>query len=122
MASIQDRNRQGSAQSTPESNNGVTGLFGRQKKPKKQEKIVIGSEHAAAAKQNNLMADPRATRKHQSVPARTVGVIAMQKSAHITAAEQEMRHPHSGPPAVGGAADVPMLTKIVSGDEDDEWD
>lgn len=33
-----------------------------------------------------------------------------------------MRHPHSGPPALRAAGELPVLTRIVSGDEDDEWD
>lgn len=86
-----------------------------------QEKIVIGSKHAALVK-NNLKADPRGARKHPSVPTKTAGVVGSGTSAHITAEQQEMRHPHSGPPARRGAADLPMLTRIVSGDEDDEWD
>jgi hypothetical protein len=123
MTSIADRDRQGSAQSTPEK--GLKGLFGRKKEPKKEEKIVIGSKHAALVK-NNLKADPRGARKHPSVSTKTAGVVGTTTpattSAHVTAEQQEMRHPHSGPPAMRGAADLPMLTRIVSGDEDDEWD
>lgn len=103
----------------------MKGLFGRRKsssaEPRKEEKIVIGSRHAALVK-NNLKADPRGARKHESVPKKTAGVQGTQKSAHTTAEEQELRHPHSGPPTMRGAADLPLLTRIVSGDEEDEWD
>ena len=111
--------------SNPEAHgSGLKGLFGRKKSsvgPNKEEKIVIGSKHAALVK-NNLKADPRGARKHHSVPTKTAGVQGTQKSAHITAEEQEMRHPHSGPPTLKGTADLPILTRIVSGDEEDEWD
>jgi hypothetical protein len=123
MTSIADRDRQGSAQSTSEK--GLKGLFGRKKEPKKEEKIVIGSKHAALVR-NNLKADPRGAQKHPSVSTKTAGVVGTttgaKASAHLTAEQQEMRHPHSGPPTKRGAADLPMLTRIVSGDEDDEWD
>jgi hypothetical protein len=124
MTSIADRDRQGSVQSTPEK--GIKGLFGRKKEPKKEEKVVIGSNHTALVK-NKLKADPRGARKHPSMSTKTAGVVgtstpATRRPAHLTAEQQEMRHPHSGPPTTRGAADLPMLTRIVSGDEDDEWD
>jgi hypothetical protein len=118
MSSIQERDRQGSSQ--PQSS-GLKGLFGRKKPEKKQEKIVLGSKHAVSVK-SNLKADPRGARKHPSPSVTTAGVIGTQKSAHLTAEQQEMRHPHSGPPALRAAGELPMLTRIVSGDEDDEWD
>ncbi|RMZ78876.1 hypothetical protein DV738_g3565, partial [Chaetothyriales sp. CBS 135597] len=49
--------------------------------------------------------------------------------AHMSAAQQEMRYPHSGPPAIHGGhkekvrkheADMPALARIVSGDEVDD--
>ena len=123
MTSIQERDRQGSSQSAPESHSsGLKGLFGKKKSgTKKQEKIVIGSKHAALVK-NNLRVDPRGARKNPSPSTKTAGVHGTQTSAHLTAEQQEMRHPHSGPPTLRGAADLPKLTRIVSGDEDDDRD
>lgn len=118
LSSIQERDR---SQSTIESQGGLKGLFGRKKPEKKQEKIILGSKHAALVK-NNLKADPRGARKQSLV--KTAGVQGTQKSAHLTAEQQEMRHPHSGPPALPlrGTTELPALTRIVSGDEEDEWD
>ena len=67
MTSIQERDRQSSSQSVPESHSsGLKGLFGKKKSgTKKQEKIVLGSKHAALVK-NNLKVDPRGARKHPS--------------------------------------------------------
>ena len=123
MTSIQERDRQGSSQSTPESHSsGLKGFFGKKKSgTKKQEKIVLGSKHAALVK-NNLKVDPRGARKHPSSLTKTAGVNGTQNSVHLTAEQQEMRHPHSGPPTLRGAADLPKLTRIISGDEDDERD
>jgi hypothetical protein len=121
MSSIQERDRQGSSQSSPEPySSGLKGLFGRKKAEKKQEQIVIVSKHAALVK-NNLKADPRGARKHPSPSVKVAEVQGTQKSAHLTAEQQEMRHPHSGPPTLRGATEFPMLARIVSGDEDDEW-
>lgn len=129
-----DRSRANSSTSqisntSTKSTGGLGKWFGRNKGDKKKEKkdtdrIVITSRHAAAVK-TKLAMDPyvqKATQKHTSAPV----VVGTQKSAHLTAMEQEMRHPHSGPPSLSAArhiqADMPALTRIVSGDEADEPD
>lgn len=94
----------------------LKGLFGRRKskdaapKPKQ----VITSKHTGIVR-NILRADPRSHpfRRHSTGSsaldkAKTEGLV--RSSAHISAKEQEERHPHSGPPALHGAA----LTTIVS--------
>ena len=91
------------------------------------DKIVITSKHAAAVK-TKLATDQKLRRDSGDI-GHLVGVTGTQTSAHMTAAQQEMRFPHSGPPALHGGhkgklgkheADMPSLTKIVSGDDRDE--
>jgi hypothetical protein len=94
----------------------IKGLFGRRKskdatpKPKQ----VITSKHTGVVR-NILRADPRShpSRRHSTGgnaldKAKTEGLV--RSPAHISAKEQEERHPHSGPPALHGAA----LTTIIS--------
>lgn len=111
---------------------GFKGLFGRQKDPAKEEKkrqqterIVLGSKHAAAVK-TKMMMDPEYKKfqeKHHKPQVKTAGITDHSKSAHSSAAAQEARHPHSGPPALHGALDLPSLDRIESHDEpDDEVD
>lgn len=111
---------------------GLKGLFGRHKDPaekekKKQqtEKIVLGSKHAAAVK-TKMMLDPeyrKFTENNHKNQVKTAGITDHTKSAHSSAAEQEARHPHSGPPAVHGSLALPSLTRIESHDDpDDEID
>jgi hypothetical protein len=99
----------------------LKGLFGRKKskdatpKPKQ----VITSKHAGAIR-NILKADPRShpSRRHSTgssalEKAKTEGLV--RSLGHISAKEQEERHPHSGPPVLHGAA----LTTIISRVEED---
>jgi hypothetical protein len=94
----------------------IKGLFGRRKskdaplKPKQ----VITSKHAGVVR-NILRADPRLhpSRRHSTGSnaqdkAKTEGLV--RSSSHLSAKELEERHPHSGPPALHGAA----LTTIIS--------
>ena len=100
----------------------IKGLFGRKKsrddtpKPKQ----VITSKHIGTVR-NLLKADPRLhpSRRHSTgssaqEKAKNEGLV--RSSAHITAKEQEERHPHSGPPILYGA---PLAT-IVSRAEESE--
>src|SRR5271154_3428914 len=100
---------------------GVKSLFGRRKShdeggKKPEEKVVITSKHTMKIR-NKLRADPRHAKKAPSGGAVTDGP---RYGAFLSAAEQEERRPHSGNPVVHGA--LPMLTRIVSGDEQDEED
>ena len=126
-----DRSRTSSVTSTTstKSSGGLGRLFGKSKdKPKKEKKdldqIVLTSRHAAAVK-TKLALDPKyknATRKESQSAPRIVGT---QDTLHMTAAQQEMRRPHSGPPAMYAPtdkSDMPVLTRIASGDEADEQD
>lgn len=103
------------------------GLFHKSTKEEKEakakatEKIVLGSKHAAAVK-TKMMMDPKYRDfqdKHKKPDVKTAGITGHTKSAHSSAASQEMRHPHSGPPAVHGDLDLPMLGRIESHDEPD---
>lgn len=61
--------------------------------------------------------------KQKQSGAKTAGITDHTRSAHSSAAEQEARHPHSGPPALHGSLDMPALTRIESHDDpDDEVD
>lgn len=64
-------------------------------------------------------------RNHQKGATQTASVVGTTHSAHLTAAQQEERLPHSGPPALHSLhkaqqRDVPLLTRIVSCDERDD--
>jgi hypothetical protein len=116
------------AKSTSEGG-GFIKLFGKRDKTVKAEKkkhseqMVLTSIHAAAAKTKTALSlDGHKSGRRDSAP------VPIEHSAHITARQQEMRHPHSGPPAIHTTREkesLPMLTRIVSGDEadnPDEWE
>ena len=129
----------------PKSDNmsGWKALFGgkdqgsKDKKKKDTEKLVITSRHAAAVK-TRLQTDPKFANERRKSSDGSIKSVEFQQprpSAHITAQEQEMRFPHSGAPALLGShragkdlrsghkdADMPELTRIQSGDENDEED
>jgi hypothetical protein len=120
-----DRSRAGSAPEKPPAKSpiGFSKLFGKKKEKKDTEPIVITSRHAAAVK-TKLALDPKyKDMRRESAPAYVAS--ATQNNLFISAGEKEMRHPHSGPPAVLSPKEkvgLPMLTRIVSGDEADELD
>lgn len=123
-----DRSRAGSApeKASTKSSSGFGKLFGKktEKKDKKDiEKIVLTSRHTAAIK-TKLALDPKLQNgRRESAPVYISS--ATQNNMLISAGEQEMRHPHSGPPATFSQRDkssLPMLTRVVSGDEADEPD
>jgi hypothetical protein len=97
----------------------------KERKKKEQEridKIVITSRHTATIKTRMLLEQHNL--KPSSAPvAHVQGTVT---SAHTTAAEQEARLPHSGPPALHGQQTgkraMPMLTRIDSNDGRDEED
>lgn len=94
----------------------------KEKKAKETDKIVLTSKHAAAVK-TKMMMDPSYREfqdKHKKPAVKTAGITGHTPSAHSSAAVQEARHPHSGPPAVHGDLDLPMLGRIESHDETDE--
>lgn len=126
-----DRSRASSVPGQPsaKSPSGFGKLFGKSKgdKPKEKkdmDKIVLTSRHTAAVK-TKLALDPKyrqAVHKDTQPAPRMVGT---QNSIHLSAETQEMRHPHSGSPAVFAMTDkldMPVLTRIISGDEADEQD
>jgi hypothetical protein len=98
----------------------IKGLFGRRKskdatpKPKQ----VITSKYTGTVR-NILKADPKLhpSRRNSTgnalEKAKNEGFV--RSAAHMTAKEQEERRPHSGPPALHGAA----LTTIISRAEED---
>lgn len=109
----------------------------KKQKQKDAERIVLGSRHAAAVKTRMAM-DAAFTERRKSADGAGV-MIGTQNSLHLTAAQQEMRFPHSGAPALHGGnkgslqrrgrsgenvpLDMPNLSRIISGDErDDEED
>lgn len=128
-----DRNP-GNASASPSSKSpsGLAKFFGKSKgdkpkekpkeKPKKERRgrdpVVLTARHAAA-----LRARKNATNK--GTP-NTPLMVGTQNSQHLTAQQQSMRRPHSGPPTVAPAQDkidnMGMLTRIISGDEADEPD
>ena len=127
-----DRSRASSIPTQPSTkpSSGLGRLFGKGKgdKPKKEKKdvnqMVLTSRHAAAVK-TKLALDPKyqhvVHKESNSAPI----LSSTQNSLLIPAAQQEMRHPHSGPPAIYAPADkaeLPVLTRIISGDEADEQD
>jgi hypothetical protein len=116
LTAIQERNSALGATAEPRKGSVVgeiKGLFGRRKSkdatPKSKQ--VITSKHTGIVR-NILRADPRShpSRRDGSAldKAKTEGLV--RSSGHISAKEQEERHPHSGPPALHGAA----LTAIIS--------
>jgi hypothetical protein len=87
------------------------------------DKVVLTSRHAATVK-TRMMLEQHNLKKGTAQTANVQGTI---NSAHTTAAAQEARLPHSGPPALhsqhkDNIRDMPLLTRIVSGDERDEED
>lgn len=133
-----DRSRAGSAASqtshtsTKSSIGGFSKLFGKSKSDDKQKKdkkkdldqIVLTSRHAAAVR-TKLALDPKYKKAGHKAPQPVV--TGTQNSTHLTAQEQEIRRPHSGPPSLrqvlkSDKSDMPFLTRIISGDEADEPD
>lgn len=100
----------------------IKGLFGRRKskdatpKPKQ----VITSKHTGTIR-NILKADPRShpSRRNSTgsalEKAKNEGFV--RSAAHLTAKEQEERHPHSGPPALYGAALTTIISRAEEGPE-----
>jgi hypothetical protein len=85
--------------------------------------VVLTSKAAAVARTRVLLEQHNKIRSN----VKTAGVQGTGNSAHLTAAAQEARLPHSGPPALHASVkdhnrDLPALTRIVSGDERDEED
>ena len=112
----------------------------KEKKKQKQkdvDKIVLTSRHAAAVR-TKMAVDPKYAeerRRSSASEASTGSMNGGTPTSHLTAAEQETRFPHSGPPSkhAGKAQfhrkgkkganvemDMPSLTRIASGDERDE--
>ncbi|EXJ67001.1 uncharacterized protein A1O5_09647 [Cladophialophora psammophila CBS 110553] len=87
------------------------------------DQIILTSRHAAAVK-TKLTLDPRYKNvRRESAPAQQLG--GAQNLMHVSAGEQEMRRPHSGPPslhAIQNKTELSGLTRIISGDEADEPD
>jgi hypothetical protein len=98
----------------------IKGLFGRRKSKDAtpEPKQVITSKHTGTIR-NILKADPRSrpSRRHSTgnTLEKTKNEGFVRSAAHMTAKEQEERRPHSGPPALYGAA----LTTIISRVEED---
>lgn len=98
----------------------IKGLFGRRKSKDAtpEPKQVITSKHSGTIR-NILKVDPRLhpSRRHStgSVLEKAKNEGFVRSAAYMTAKEQEERHPHSGPPALYGAA----LTTIISRVEED---
>lgn len=118
-----------SSDASSKSSSGFSKFFSRSKKEKKDtdKKKVITSRHSQAAAIAAKMAlDLKYKQAH---PTLTLGprLVGTQSSPNITITpqEQELRHPHSGPPALIaplGRTDMPVLTKVISGDEADDPD
>lgn len=90
---------------------------------KKLETTILTSRHTAAVKTRMLL-EQHNMKSSTPNPPRVQGTTS---SAHITAAAQEARLPHSGPPSLQATQkdhnrDLPMLTRIISGDEHDDED
>ncbi|OAP59007.1 hypothetical protein AYL99_06304 [Fonsecaea erecta] len=122
-----DRSRASSVPVQPSTkpSSGLSKLFGRKEKKEKKDMdhIVLTSRHAAAVK-TKLALDPKYknVRRDSASSERLAG---SQNITHMSAGELEMRHPHSGSPSLHAArnkADLPALTRIISGDEADEPD
>lgn len=89
----------------------------------KLENTVLTSRHTATVKTRMLL-EQHNLKKSTTKTGQVQGTI---NSAHITAAAQEARLPHSGPPALHAhhlddTRDMPLLSRIISGDEHDEED
>lgn len=105
-----------------------TWLFGEKdgyekakKKKQDNERIVLGSSHAAKVKAR-MATDPQYQeflKKHQKPNVKTANIAGDNPSSYSTAAQHEMRYPHSGPPQVH-TLDLPALSKIESLDEADD--
>lgn len=120
-----DRSR---AESVPtKSSAGLSKFFGKNKTKsdkKDSDQIVLTSKHTAAVK-SKLALDPRYKNVRKDSSPAVPHVAGPQTGVHMTAQQQEMRHPHSGPPALYAPtdkSDMPMLSRIISGDEADEPD
>ncbi len=124
---------QASAQTTAshKKNSSFKSLFSRHKekdpleemrKKNEKERLVLGTKHAAAVK-SKMLTDPsyrEFQQKHKKPNVKTAGIQSDDKSRHSSAAAQQMRHPHSGPPAVHAGLDIPMLSRIESHDDPDD--
>ncbi|KAJ9625369.1 uncharacterized protein PV06_07600 [Exophiala oligosperma] len=109
---------------------GGFGQFFKSKKDKKDtDRVVVTSQHAAAVRAK-LARDPKydkyrnrekdGNKKGAADVARMVGT---PNTLHLSAEQQEMRHPHSGPPALSppvDKSDLPVLDRVISGDEVDD--
>ena len=110
----------------------------KKQKQKEVDKIVLTSRHAAAIK-TKLATDPKYAeeRRRSSASEPSRGIMnGGQPTSHLSAAQQEMRFPHSGPPSLKNTGkgsfhrkgkkgadvemDMPALERIVSGDDNDE--
>lgn len=107
---------------------GIMSLFGgkkdkKEKKPKEKKKsvdnVVLTSRHSAAVKTKLMMEQHGKKSKHHG---KTAGVVGTTRTNHLTAMQQEARHPHSGVPTLHVVSELPLLTRIVSGDEYDDED
>ncbi|KIW89072.1 uncharacterized protein Z519_10557 [Cladophialophora bantiana CBS 173.52] len=123
-----DRSRASSVpvhSSTKSSSRGFSRLFSRggKKEKKDMDQIILTSRHASSVK-TKLALDPRYKNVYrESAPAQQPG--GAQNLMHVSAGEQEIRRPHSGPPSLHGIhnkPELPALTRIISGDEADEPD
>ncbi|KAL6253007.1 hypothetical protein RBB50_000727 [Rhinocladiella similis] len=137
-----DRSRPPSSSSSPSKTKssgggGGFGQFFRSKKDKKDtDRVVVTSQHAAAVRAK-LARDPKFDKYRKSAAAHDRNkdknqkhapsgtMVGSQNTLHLTAEQQEMRHPHSGPPALSAPVDrcdLPVLDRVISGDEVDELD
>ncbi|KAL2399800.1 hypothetical protein ABEF93_001127 [Exophiala dermatitidis] len=96
-------------------------------KPKKKRRsndpILLTSRHAAAVRAK-LASDPKYRDAHKGLYV-VPQMVGTQNSQHLTAQQQAMRRPHSGPPTlspVKDRLDAGTLTRIISGDEVDDLD
>ncbi len=95
----------------------IKGLFGRKKskdstpKPKQ----VITSKYAGAVR-NKLKTDVRVDPSRRKSTGSSAVEEHSRSSAHMTAKEQEERHPHSGPVGIG----APLTTIVSMAEEDPE--
>lgn len=98
----------------------------KDKKKKEVDKIVLTSRHAAVVK-TKMQMDPKFAEQRRASEDRLPQSEEEGggTTVHLSPQQQEMRFPHSGPPSTHshhkrGKADMPELTRIVSGDENDE--
>lgn len=112
---------------------GFKALFSRHKDPEKdklkelkrkeKERAVLTSQHAALIRAK-MLTDPQYRefqQRHKKPNVKTAGIKGDPASGgNSAAALQEMRYPHSGPPAVHRTGhNIPLLTRIESHDEPD---